>query len=95
VGEHDPAERGDTDRLRPARTVEHRAADGLLQPGDLLTHRRLGIAEPRCRPAERTLVDDGRHGGEMAQLDLRHSRHATSRTSDLPMASIVNHRFSA
>jgi hypothetical protein len=77
VFEHDGAERCDPYRLGTAGPVEQRAADGLLQRGDLLAHGRLGVAEPGGRPAERALVHDRGHRGEVSQLDVGHQPERT------------------
>ena len=78
MGQDQGAERGDPHRLRPARPVEHCPADGLLQGRDLLADRRLGVAQPGGGPAERALIGDGGHGGEMPQLGIGHGSHNSS-----------------
>jgi hypothetical protein len=73
VGQDQRAERGDPHRLRPAWPVEHCPADDLLQCRDLLADRRLGVAKPGGGPAERALIGDSGHGGEMPQLSIGHN----------------------
>ena len=72
VGQDQSAERGDPHPLRPGRPVEHCPADGLLQCSDLLADCRLAVAQPGGGPAERALIGDGGHGGEMPQLGIGH-----------------------
>ena len=72
VREHHRAEGRDAHPFRPAGPVEDRAADGLLQRGDLLADRRLGVAEAERRPSERTLVGYRGEGGEVPQFDVGH-----------------------
>ena len=55
-----------------ARPLEHRAANRLLQRGDLLTDRRLCVAEPSARPPERALLDDGSHRRQVPQFHIDH-----------------------
>jgi hypothetical protein len=50
------AEVSDPYGSRTSGPVEDGAADGLLQRGDLLAHRRLGVAEPTGRPPARTFL---------------------------------------
>jgi hypothetical protein len=88
------AERGDPHGLGPARPVEYRPADGFLQRGDLLAHRRLGVAKPGCGPAERALIGDGGHGGEMPQLDVGHGSQTSRRASRFTVELIGIYRFS-
>ncbi len=76
------AQRGDPYRPGPTRPIEHLAADGSLQRGDLLAHRRLGITEPSGRPAEGALVGHGDHRGEVAQLEVHESQRSGSIGSD-------------
>jgi hypothetical protein len=73
VGQDHLAEGSDPYRPGTSRPVEDGATDGLLQPGDLLAHRRLGVAEPNRRSPERSFLGDGGHGPQMAQLDVGHS----------------------
>ena len=68
VCQHHRAERGDPHRFRSTRPVEHGTADGFLQSRDLLTHRRLGVPEPRGRPPERALVGDGLKDAQSRQI---------------------------
>ena len=71
VGEHHLAERRDAHRPRPARTVEHGAADRPLERGDLLADRALRVAESLGGAAERPLEGDRVECEEMAQLEAR------------------------
>ena len=66
------AERRDPYRPGTARPLEHRASNGPLQGGDLLTDRRLRVAQSRGRSAERALLDDGSHRRQMPQFNIDH-----------------------
>ncbi len=72
VGQDHLAQRRDPDGFRPAGPVEDRAADSLLERRDLLAHRRLGVAEPGRRLAERSFLGDHGHGPQVPQFDVRH-----------------------
>jgi hypothetical protein len=70
VPEDDLAERGQLHGAGSAGPVEQRAADEPLEDGDLLADGRLGVAESRCRLAERAL---GRHrveGDQVLELEV-------------------------
>ncbi|MEZ5117823.1 MAG: hypothetical protein R2737_16300 [Candidatus Nanopelagicales bacterium] len=87
LGQHQPVQdrprvleqqrtgRGDLDRPRAARPVEHRLSDRPLQPGDLLADRRLGEAQPRAGAAERPLLGDGPQREQVTDLEVPDAGH--------------------
>jgi hypothetical protein len=76
------AERRDPDRPRPAGPVEHRAADGPFERGDLLAHRPLRVAEPLGGAAERSLDGYGVERHEVTQFEGRERTEGCRDTAD-------------
>ena len=71
VGQDHLAKGSDPYRPRTSGPVKDGATEGPLQRGDLLAHRRLGVAKPGRRSPERSFLGDGSHGPQVAQLDVR------------------------
>ncbi len=69
VAQEQLARVGERDGPRAARTLDQRLADDPLERRDLLAHRRLRVAEPLGRAAERALARDRVERGEMPHLD--------------------------
>jgi DNA-binding transcriptional ArsR family regulator len=65
----DPTRGRQLDGSTAVRSLEQTVSHGPLQRGDLLTHRRLRIAEPRRSADERALGRDAAERGQVAQLD--------------------------
>ena len=72
MGQDHLAKGGDPYRPGTSGPVEDRATEGPLQRGDLLAHRRLGVAEPGRRSPERSFLGNSGHGRQVAQLDVSH-----------------------
>ena len=64
---------GEADRPGAAGAIEHRRAGGPLQRGDLLAHRRLGVAEGLGRLAEGAGLGHGDEGLQVADLEVHTS----------------------
>ena len=67
--EEQPAGLGQRDGARAAGALDELLADDPLERGDLLADRRLGVAEPLRRPAERAFRRDRLQRGEVPELD--------------------------
>ena len=70
VLEEERAGRGEPHRSRPAGPVEHRGAGHPLEGGDLLAHRRLGVAERLGRLPEGAGLGDGDEGLEVTYFEV-------------------------
>ncbi len=62
---------GQRDRLRSAGALEQAVADDRFECCDLVTHRRLHVAEAHSGGAERSLLCDGFEGEEMPKLNTQ------------------------
>ena len=91
--------------LGPPGTVEHGAADGPLEGGDLLADGGLGVAEALRRPSERAFHGDRVERQQVAQFEAGegalqtggwfggHRGQATGSSASV-IDSITNNRFS-
>ncbi len=66
--------RGERDRGAPARAVEQRRAEAVLERGDLVGDRRLRVAEAFSGTAEGPLVGDGDEGAQRRPVFNRRNR---------------------